>query len=148
MRLEKHINSTRDHQKAKDLRKNQSPAERKLWNVLRKQTTAGGLSFRRQQPIHPYVADFVCLKARLVIELDGFSHESRLTYDKKRDAYLKSLGYRVLRFSNDEIIRNVYGVVETILHEADRALKTIPVSSCNTPPSLTLPSRGRGQKCF
>jgi very-short-patch-repair endonuclease len=75
-----------------------------------------GLGFRRQVPIGSYIADFVCHSARLVVELDGESHdfESRQQSDERRDAWFETQGYRVLRFANDDVLKNLSGVVEAI----------------------------------
>jgi very-short-patch-repair endonuclease len=94
-----------------------------------------GASFRRQAPIGPYVADFVCHAAGLVIEIDGGQHfeTEHLKRDMRRDAFLMSKGFRVLRFNNNDVLTNRQGVLETI------------ATACESAPSLTLPrKRGRG----
>ncbi|MCX7602396.1 MAG: endonuclease domain-containing protein [Meiothermus sp.] len=95
-------------ERARELRRNMTPAERKLWSVLR----GFSVRFRRQRPIGPYIVDFYCAEAGLVIEVDGESHFSQegRAYDARRDAYLQSLGLRVLRFSNLEVLSNADGV--------------------------------------
>ena len=96
-----------------------------------------GASFRRQEPIGPYVVDFVCHAAGFAIEIDGgqhftSKHEQR---DARRDAYLAEKGFRVLRFNNHDVMTNRQGVLETIAAAIELA------------PSLTLPrKRGRGRK--
>lgn len=84
---------------ARNLRKNATDAERKLWRHLRL-AKREGVHFRRQAPIGPYVADFACHRAKIVVELDGSQHSKHenMTYDAARTAYLESRGYRVLRF--------------------------------------------------
>ncbi len=113
--LADHKNEARDYQRAKELRQSPSPVEQLLWNQLRKAPKESGVRFRRQHPLHPYIVDFVCLELKLVIEVDGASHEIQQSYDKRRDQYLNGLGYAVLRFSNDDVVKNTQGVVETIL---------------------------------
>lgn len=100
-------------QRARQLRRDQTDAERKLWHRL-KGRQLGGFKFVRQEPIGPYYADFACRTRRLVIELDGSQH-SGSEYDRRRDAHLASLGHRVLRFWNHEVTANADGVLETVL---------------------------------
>jgi len=88
-------------------------AERKLWQSLRHRFVEGH-RFRRQVPLGPYVVDFCCLQLGLVIEADGSQHAERES-DERRDAWLSEQGYRVLRFWNVDIQRNLEGVMETIL---------------------------------
>ena len=94
-----------DRDRARDLRRNQTRAERALWQILRHPDLAGW-HFRRQHPISPYIADFASIRARLVIEADGTQHGPENRYDKKRDAFLRKRGWRVLRFWNEEILTN------------------------------------------
>ncbi|PKP72417.1 MAG: hypothetical protein CVT83_00180 [Alphaproteobacteria bacterium HGW-Alphaproteobacteria-5] len=99
---------------ARHLRREQTEAEAKLWSRLRRD--ALGHSFRRQHPIGPYIVDFVCLDLKLVIEADGGQHnEIRAAHDAKRTAWLEERGYEVIRFWNPDILRNIDGVLETIL---------------------------------
>ena len=102
---------------ARDLRRNLTDAERALWRHLRQRQIAG-LKFRRQHPIDHYILDFVCLEARLVIELDGGRHADRQDEDQERTAWLGARGYRVLRFWNTEVLENPEGVLEVILRAA------------------------------
>jgi very-short-patch-repair endonuclease len=99
--------------RSKELRHELTPAERKLWGILRN-TSMGGHSFRRQHAIGRYITDFCCIKRKLVIEVDGCQHLVLEEYDKERTAYLQSRGYRVLRFWNDEVVKKIDGVVEAI----------------------------------
>lgn len=98
---------------ARRLRSQQTDAERLLWARLRAHRLYG-LKFRRQQPIGIYVVDFFCPEKRLVVELDGGQHQDRTGYDEARDAWLKSAGYVVLRYWNNELMRNLEGVLEDI----------------------------------
>jgi len=102
--------------RARHLRRELTDAERKLWYALRAHRLAG-FSFRRQAPCGPFIADFFCAKARLVVEVDGATHSSdaEIAYDKSRDAWFAENGLRVLRVTNDDVYRNFDGVIETIL---------------------------------
>ncbi len=118
-------------QRARTLRNNMTDAERFLWQQLRRKQM-NGYKFRRQFPLGKYIVDFVCLEARLVIELDGGQHAEQGTYDAKRDEWLNEQGFRVLRFWNDEVFRKTDGVFELIL-----------VALEGTPPPNPLP-QGEG----
>ena len=98
---------------ARRLRRNATDAERALWRYLRNRT-AGGAKIRRQQPIGPYIVDFVCFEARLVIEIDGGQHAVHAGQDAVRTAYLKRHNFRVIRFWNNDVLANPNGVFETI----------------------------------
>jgi len=104
----------RNIQTARMLRKNMTDVERKLWSRLRSNQLE--VKFRRQVPFGPYIADFISIKEKLVIELDGSQHyqENGIQKDKVRDQYFKKEGFTVLRFSNTEIIENVDGVIDMI----------------------------------
>ena len=71
--------------------------------------------FKRQEPIGPYIVDFVCYDARLVVELDGGQHADQLDYDAKRTSWLESQGFAVLRFWNNEVTENLEGVLQLVL---------------------------------
>jgi very-short-patch-repair endonuclease len=79
-----------------------------------------GYKFRRQRPVGPYVCDFVCLEASIVIELDGSQHVTQAPYDANRDAFLRSRGLRVLRFWNTDVLRHIESVIETIFEALHR----------------------------
>jgi very-short-patch-repair endonuclease len=100
--------------RAKELRRDMTPSERKLWTSLRT-NRLGGFHFRRQQVIEPYIVDFYCHKAALVIEVDGSIHFDQEDYDRNRDENLQALGLCVLRFSNTEINQSIDRVLDTIL---------------------------------
>ncbi|HTG79518.1 MAG TPA: endonuclease domain-containing protein [Sphingomicrobium sp.] len=121
--------------KAKQLRREMTDAERKLWSVLRNSQL--GAKFRRQQPIGPYIADLVCQEARLIVEADGGQHADALS-DARRTAFLQSKGYRVLRFWNNDVLQNLEGVAEAILAAL---LTPHPAQPAAESPS---PSRGEG----
>ncbi len=100
---------------ARELRKNSTPQERKLWSFL-KSSKFYGFKFRRQFPIGDFIVDLCCVKAKLVIELDGGQHSDKESkdYDKARSDYLNKESYRVLRFWNNDIDKNSEGVGEKI----------------------------------
>jgi adenine-specific DNA-methyltransferase len=100
--------------RAKTLRKNLTDAERWLWQRLRNRELSGW-KFRRQHSIGPYIVDFVCIEKRLVIELDGGQHAENLESDAKRSEYLKQRGYRILRFWNNDVLREGEAVLSVIL---------------------------------
>jgi very-short-patch-repair endonuclease len=98
--------------RAKDLRRDLTLAERKLWSILRSRQM-NGAKFRRQQPIGPFIGDFVCQEHRLIIEADGGQHAGS-EHDVRRTALLEAKGYRVLRFWNNDILSNLDGVAQMI----------------------------------
>ena len=114
---------------ARRLRKKLTPAEALMWWRLRRDFD--GWRFRRQHPIGTYIADFACIEARLVIEIDGATHgtvEER-AYDERRTRYIEAGDWRVIRFSNDEVVANRDGVRETIfraLQDQVERLKSRP----------------------
>jgi len=99
----------------KELRATMTPAEIRLWQAL-KHSQLENLKFRRQHSIGPFIADFYCPVAKLVIELDGSAHdsESAQQQDRERTAYLASLGLQVVRFENREVMENLEGVLAEI----------------------------------
>lgn len=98
---------------AKYLRTNQTDAEKRLWYHLRAHRFMG-LKFKRQKPIGRTIVDFVCMERGLVIELDGGQHADATLKDQQRDAWLRSQGYTVLRFWNNEVMQQLEGVLERI----------------------------------
>ena len=122
--------------RAQRIRRELTDAERKLWSVLRNRQLEGA-KFRRQQPIGPFIADFVCQERRLIIEADGGQHAESIS-DDRRTEFLQGKGYRVLRFWNNDILGNLDGVAEVIA----AALSTPhPARASRESPS---PSRGEG----
>ena len=126
---------------ARDLRKNQTEAEKKWWRYLRL-LRADGFHFRRQVPIDHYIVDSACFSARLVIELDGGQHnvETDRNRDVERDARLQRNGFTVLRFWNNDVMANPEGVMEVVRRNLEQELP-------NAPPRLTSfadPPRRRG----
>lgn len=100
-------------QRARELRRNETEVERRLWHVLRDRGIAGA-KFRRQVPIGRYVADFACITNKLVIELDGGQHAENTQADATRTRMLGARGFRVLRFWNNDVMENLDGIIETI----------------------------------
>ena len=101
--------------RARKLRNQATDAEQRLWQHLRRRQL-GGYRFRRQVPICGYIADFACLEARLVIELDGAQHEERHHYDERRDRRFEAQGFRVLRFWDNQVFQETQAVLEVVLH--------------------------------
>ena len=117
--------------RAQHLRREATPAERKLWQVL--SASKLGAKFSRQMPVGPYICDFLSRAAMLVVELDGDTHASQVTHDARRDAFLRERGLTILRFSNADVIGNPDGV-------ADRIRAALPMAPPPTPPAS-----GRGE---
>src|SRR3990172_174929 len=88
--------------RAKELRREMTPAEKILWKYI-KANRLNGLHFRRQQVVHGYFPDFYCHQHELIVEVDGDIHDLQPEYDAEREAYLISLGFRIIRFTNEEI---------------------------------------------
>ena len=99
--------------RAGELRREPTPAERKLWSVLRG-SKLNGVKFRRQHAIGKYIVDFVSIKKKLIIEVDGSQHLEQTEYDAERTRYLESQGYRVVRFWNNQIEKEMGGVIQVI----------------------------------
>lgn len=120
---------------ARSLRSASTDAERSLWFRLRAGRLLGA-KFRRQHPVGPYVADFACIEAGLIVELDGSQHLDPLQArrDAERSRYLASRGYSVLRFWNNDVLRRMDAVVERIVRALSPALSPGPS-----------PARGRGE---
>ncbi len=103
----------------RDLRNNPTDAERHLWYRLRLRQI-NGFKFRRQRPIGPYICDFVCLEASIIVEIDGSQHVEQAAYDEERDTFLRTRGYRVLRFWNHDVLVRTEAVIETIFEALQR----------------------------
>ena len=111
--------------RCRKLRENSTDAELALWGYLRDRRL-GGYKFRRQKQIGLYIADFVCCKSKVIIELDGGHHLDRKEYDDERTLYLRSMGYTVVRFWNDEVFNNINSVLEVILASCIKQLNPHP----------------------
>ena len=100
--------------RAANLRKNMTPAEKKLWAYLERSQL--GLRFRRQHAIGNFIVDFCCIKKKIIIELDGSQHLDMQEYDEDRTKYLESRGYRVIRFWNNDVMKDIEGVILAITY--------------------------------
>ena len=100
--------------RARELRKNPTEAEHMLWRHLRLRQL-GGCKFRRQQPIGKYIVDFVCFEKRLIVEVDGGQHSGNINYDSERDAWLEKQGFSVLRFWDNQVLKEMEAVEEVIM---------------------------------
>ena len=120
---------------AKALRTNQTEAEQKLWYHLRAHRFMH-LKFKRQKPMGYYIVDFVCVEQRLIIEIDGGQHAGQVEYDQHRDAWLRSQGYTVLRFWNNEVMQQLEAVLEQIC---------VAITLSPSPPT-PLPQAGEGRR--
>jgi very-short-patch-repair endonuclease len=111
--LQKPVFRKRNTERSRELRRSASPAEKRLWSKL----CRGQINdhrFTTQFQIGEYYGDIVCRKAKLVVEVDGWSHDISQAYDARRDQYMQSIGYRILRFTNEDVMKNLEGVVVTI----------------------------------
>jgi very-short-patch-repair endonuclease len=102
-------------------------AEVLLWSRLRRHEQ-GNHSFRKQHPVGPYIADFACVAAKLVVEVDGYTHgsEAEVAYDRRREAYMASFGWRVFRVTNEDVYKRLGDVLEGI---------ALALQSAGEPPS-------------
>jgi very-short-patch-repair endonuclease len=132
--------SPRQRNRAKQLRQAMTRAETLLWRYV-KADRIDGRGFRRQVPIQNYIADFICMSAKIVVELDGESHdfEERQRADQNRDAFFVSEGFQILRFTNEQVMSNLEGVVEAIRQTAASRLRGLPLSPA-------LPHKGGGSR--
>ena len=105
-------------ERARKLRREATPDERLLWTYLRR--TGPDLHFRRQSPLGPYIADFACMQARLIVELDGRGHDAdaQAAYDAVRDAWFVREGFEVLRFRNSDLRREPDRIADLIIETA------------------------------
>ena len=117
--------------RAKQMRSSRTPAEHRLWQILRAKQFAG-YKFKRQLPIDHYIVDFACPRQRLIIEADGGQHGENPS-DARRDAYLRAQGFRVLRFWNNDIFNNEEGVLTSILDALQAPLPRSPAASFPSP---------------
>jgi very-short-patch-repair endonuclease len=120
-------------ERARQLRRDQTDAEQRLWTKLRDRQL-GGAKFRRQHPVGPFVADFCCPQRKLVVELDGGQHAEDVAADQKRSRFLEERGFRVLRFWNHDVLQNTEAVLERI------------AVAMSDPHPCPLPRRARGKR--
>ena len=102
--------------RARALRRNQTEAEKRLWGYLRDKRLQG-FKFNRQVPMGPYIADFVCHEAKLIVEVDGATHGEthEIKYDERRTHFLNDQGFRVVRCNNSDVYENIVGVLDAVL---------------------------------
>src|SRR5206468_2088009 len=127
--------------RAREMRANPTPAERRLWSMLRNRRMLA-FKFKRQHVIAPYIVDFACLERSLIIEADGSQHADNIS-DRQRDAYLRRLGFRVLRFWNNDVIENAAGVFELIYAELHTPH---PPTAARWAPPSPVTGEGLGEK--
>jgi len=120
--------------RARALRKNLTDAEKLLWRHLRDRQL-DGCKFRRQHPIGKFIVDFVCVEKKLVIEVDGGQHATKVEADLQRSEYLRKKGYSTLRFWNNEVLQKTESVLEAVL---------LSLSEDTPSPRPSPPNRGRG----
>ncbi len=120
-----------DKSQVRELRKHLTENERALWKHLRLRQFRG-YKFRRQQPIGKYIVDFVCLEKRLIIEVNGGQHSEQTAYDLERDTWLECQGFSVLRFWNNQVLKEMEAVEEVIVDALTRR---------SLPPTSILPLR-------
>jgi very-short-patch-repair endonuclease len=133
-------------QRARSLRTNATNAERTIWYLVRAHRL-NGVGFRRQTPIGPYIVDFVSHSAKLVIELDGGQHfnDAHALRDMRRDSFLRSKGFRVLRFSNLDVMTNKEGVWDVIAAAVGTAV-TPSLPSLASGGGEVLPAHGNARQ--
>jgi very-short-patch-repair endonuclease len=126
---------------ARQLRRDATDAERRLWSALRDRRLSG-YRFRRQYSIGRFIVDFACTRHHLIVEADGGQHADNEA-DRRRTAWLESDGWRVLRFWNNDVLANTDGVVETILKELQEKVDPHPPTpAARVPPSPAVRERG------
>lgn len=127
-------------ERAKEMRKNPTPAEAKLWDALRKRNLES--KFRRQHPISDFIVDFVCLEKELIVEVDGEIHQYQLDADAERQFILEQKkGYSVLRFSNREVMEDI----DSVLHKIKQKLESISITPSEARQKENSPSLGGGR---
>ncbi len=121
--------------------------EKRLWWHLRHRLPRAGSHFRRQVPIGSYVADFCCHAERLIIEVDGGQHsfDAQIDYDLRRSAFIEAQGFRILRFANADVMRNIDGVIDTIHAHLTRD-PSVTTGQAAPPPPPTPPHKGEGSR--
>jgi very-short-patch-repair endonuclease len=111
---------------ANNLRKNMTKAEACLWKYALRAGMRKGYTFRRQRPVLNYIADFMCKELKLIIEVDGITHSwnETVSRDQEREQLLSNAGFQVLRFADDDVLKNINGVIESI----DAMIEKIEIS--------------------
>jgi len=134
--MTQYFNRTAERAKRRQLRREMTPAEVRLWGCLRNQQLLG-CRFRRQYSIGPFILDFYCPRLKFGIELDGESHyePGAPEYDARRQRYLQGFGVTVHRFLNAEVMENLEGVLEVIRREVQARMDAAPPQQIATPPT-------------
>jgi very-short-patch-repair endonuclease len=129
--------------RAREMRHPQTVAETTLWHALRNRQI--GFKFRRQHPIERFIIDFYCAEAKLLIEVDGESHlePEQEVYDKARTKYLEELGYKVIRFTNNDVRYSIGAVVDQILQIVKIRIAELKASNLTSPHPGPLPNGER-----
>jgi len=123
--MESHYN--KDFQEiSRKLRKESTPGEKRLWNEVLKERKLYGYQFNRQFSIETYIVDFICRKLKIVIEIDGYSHNFKYDEDVKRDKTLNELGYKVVRFSEYQVMNDLPNVIRALEIEVADRKESIP----------------------
>jgi very-short-patch-repair endonuclease len=131
--LVQHQSTSTAQRHARSLRREMTDSERKLWSGLRQEQL--GVKFRRQHPIGNYIADFACLAPKLIVELDGSQHIGQQSHDDRRDDYMKTQGFSVLRFATNAPLINLEGVLVVIFEQLKSLAGAAPIP--------TFPQRGK-----
>ncbi len=113
--------------RARENRKTPTPAEQKMWEEVLQGKKLMGLKFSRQKPLGEFIVDFYCSELLLAIEIDGDSHGKQIEYDTKRTEKLNALGITVIRYTNEEVMKNIDGVYEDLKRQVEK-LKQPPQS--------------------
>ena len=118
---------------ASALRKNMTKAEASLWKYVLKDKQLKGYQFRRQRPVLQYIADFLCTDLMLIIEIDGITHDNEkiIVRDTQRENDLIKLGFKIIRFTDDEVLTNIDGVAKELGRIIDDITKSTPGVVCH-----------------
>lgn len=132
---------------ANELRKNSTKAEACLWKYVLRAKQLRGYQFRRQRPVLHYIADFLCKELMLIVEVDGVTHDNEATFkkDKQREKELSEAGFYIIRFTDNEILKNISGVryrLEDIIKEIEKS------TPFNPPPAGDNKKKFLGKKCI
>ena len=139
----KQIDGTEALERVRELRRSATESEKRLWSELRNRRLQG-FKFRRQMWIGSFIADFCCMEAKLVVEVDGSQHQQRTERDRLRAAALAKEGYRVLRFWNNEVMEELEGVLTAIRAELQACVPS-PSRPAGRDGPLPLPERERAR---
>ncbi|MEA3032647.1 MAG: hypothetical protein QOH86_663 [Sphingomonadales bacterium] len=136
------VDGTEALERVRELRREMTPAECRLWSRLRGRGLAG-FKFKRQEWVGPFIGDFYCWEAKLIVERDGQQHAERDEYDRARSAYLKREGFRVVRFWNSQVTDELEGVLPAILAILEERVPSPSRRASRAGPSLSLMGRGQ-----